>query len=171
MAPWLACVQEHRRTYEGCRDLHQTQLVLAAVSGGGRGLREREPPSFGSMQADLRTYFEMPEDGQEPRGNHASEAFPCCIAKCRCALQHRALQGWSQEPSRQFSALGGVSCRRVSTPLAATKRVFGVMQYGAPPTTDARSEIGPVGSWVLPLIRPLISRSLRTSRDSPLPPH
>src|SRR6266550_5282810 len=102
MAPWLACVREHRRSYEGCRDLHQTQLVLAAVSGGGRGLREREPPSFGPMQADLRTYFEMPEDGQEPRGNHASEAFPCCIAKCRCALQHRALQGWSQEPSRQF---------------------------------------------------------------------
>src|SRR5438445_7474087 len=74
MAPWAACLRERRRTYEGCRDLHQTRSVLAAVSGGGRGLREREPPSFGPMQEDLRTCFETSEDGQEPRGNHASGA-------------------------------------------------------------------------------------------------
>src|SRR2546428_10046535 len=74
MAPWAACLRERRRTYEGCRDLHQTRSVLAAVSGGGRGLREREPPSLGPMQEDLRICFETPEDGQEPRGNHASEA-------------------------------------------------------------------------------------------------
>src|ERR1700756_5593019 len=74
MAHWAACVRERRRTYEDCRDLHQTRSVLAAVSGGGRGLREREPPSFGPMQEDLRTCFETPEDGQGPRGNHASGA-------------------------------------------------------------------------------------------------
>jgi hypothetical protein len=54
--------------------LHQTRSVLAAVSGGWRGLREREPPSFGPMQEDLRICFETPEDGQAPRGNHASKA-------------------------------------------------------------------------------------------------
>src|SRR5262249_23338394 len=74
MAPWAAGVRERRRTYEGCRDLHQTRSVLAAVSGGGRALREREPPSFGPMQEDIRICFETPEDGQEPRGNRASEA-------------------------------------------------------------------------------------------------
>src|SRR5262249_11626667 len=73
MAPWAAGVRERRRTYEGCRDLHQTRSVLAAVSGGGRALREREPPSFGPMEEDIRICFETPEDGQEPRGNRASE--------------------------------------------------------------------------------------------------
>src|SRR5215831_16477731 len=78
MAPRAACVRERRRTYAGCRDLHQTPPVLAAVSGGRQALRERDPPSFGPRQEDLRICFETPEYGQEPQG-HASEA-PCCIA-------------------------------------------------------------------------------------------
>src|SRR5262249_15130578 len=73
MAPWAAGVRERRRTYEGCRDLHQTRSVLAAVSGGG-GALQRGPPSFGPLPEDLRICFETPEDGQEPRGNRASEA-------------------------------------------------------------------------------------------------
>jgi|SRR2546430_10789881 hypothetical protein len=72
MARWVAAVRERRRTYEGCRDLHQTRSVLAAVSGGRPALREREPPSFGPMQEDLRICFETPEGGQEPRGKGAS---------------------------------------------------------------------------------------------------
>src|SRR5438034_10955771 len=87
MAPWAACLRERRRTYEGCRDLHQTRSVLAAVSGGGRGLREREPPSLGPMQEDLRICFETPEDGQEPRGNQRSVHSNCmgCGIEPRCA--------------------------------------------------------------------------------------
>src|SRR5262245_59038878 len=88
MAPWAACLRERRRTYEGCRDSHQTRSVLVGVSAGG-GLREREPLSFGPMQEDLRICFETPEDGQEPRGNHASEPLmlhrkiPLCVATSR----------------------------------------------------------------------------------------
>src|SRR6266536_1115739 len=88
MAPWTADVQERRRTYEGCRDLHQTRSVLAALSGGGRALREREPPFFGPMQEDLRICFETPEDGQEPRGGRAWGADPYCSAEylVRCNM-------------------------------------------------------------------------------------
>src|SRR6266550_9379008 len=109
MAPWAVCVRERRRTYEGCRDLHQTRSVLAAVSGGGRGLREREPPSFGPMQADLRICFEMLEDGQEPHGNHASEApmlhrkISLCVATSRPSdgVKHRAgkFRHWASSPA------------------------------------------------------------------------
>jgi len=42
------------------------------VSGGRPALREREPPSFGPMQEDLRICFETPEGGQEHRGKGAS---------------------------------------------------------------------------------------------------
>src|SRR6266568_1585431 len=99
MARWAACVRERRRTYEGCRDLHQTRSVLAAVSGGWRGLREREPPSFGPMQEDLRICFETPGGEQEPRGNHASEALHiasqnivvrCNMARPRYEVKNRA---------------------------------------------------------------------------------
>ena len=70
MARLGASVRERKRTYEGCLDLHQTQSVLAAVSG-----RQAlgETPSFGPMQEDLRICFEAPEDGQEAGGNRASE--------------------------------------------------------------------------------------------------
>jgi hypothetical protein len=63
-----------------------------------------------------------------------------------CVATSRA-PGMESRTEQAISALGGVSCWRISTPLAATKRVFGVMQYGSPPTTDALSEIGPVGPW------------------------
>src|SRR5207253_3011328 len=99
MASWAACVRERRRTYEGCRDLHQTRSVLAAVSGGGRALRERDPPSFGPTQVDLRICFEILEDGQDPQGNRASGALQYCSAEYHCALQHGQPGGWSQEPS------------------------------------------------------------------------
>src|SRR5215468_11292790 len=101
MAPGAACVRERRRTYAGCRDLHQTPPVLAAVSGGRQALRERDPPSFGPRQEDLRICFETPEYGQEPHG-HASEA-PCCIAniivRCNMAAARHLVKN-----------LAGVSC-------------------------------------------------------------
>src|SRR5205823_14825824 len=99
MARWAACLREHRRTCEGCRDLHQTRSVLAAVSGRDRGLGEREPPSFGPMQEDPRICFETFEDGQEPRGNHAWETtlvasqnivVRCNIARPRDGVKNRA---------------------------------------------------------------------------------
>ena len=73
MARWVTSVRERRRTYEGCWDLHQTRSFLAAVSGGGRTLREREPPSSEPMQEDLRICFERLEDGQESCGDLARE--------------------------------------------------------------------------------------------------
>src|SRR2546430_13758278 len=119
MARWVAAVRERRRTYEGCRDLHQTRSVLAAVSGGRPALREREPPSFGPMQEDLRICFETPEGGQEHRGKGASGdtyiASQHIIVRCNMAY----LQGWSQESSRQFrgssTRLYRSRCRKVST--------------------------------------------------------
>src|SRR5262249_36516786 len=78
--------------YEGCRDLHQTRPVLATVSGGGRALREQEPPSFGPMQEGIRICFETPEDGQDPRGNHASGApILQCEKKSLCDATWRPL--------------------------------------------------------------------------------
>ena len=68
------------------------------MSGGGRGLREREPPSFGPMQADLRICFEMLEDGQEPHGNHASEALilhrkiSLCVATSRAPVMESSTE-------------------------------------------------------------------------------
>src|SRR5262249_11844300 len=101
-----AGVRERRRTYEGCRDLHQTRSVLAAVSGGGWALRDHEPPSFGPMQEDPRICFERPEDGQEPRGIRASGAHLYCTAQHHCALQHGEPQRCSQEPSRKMDHPG-----------------------------------------------------------------
>src|SRR5262245_40325919 len=74
MAPWVACVRERRRTYEGCRDLHQIRLVLAAVWGGARALHASEQPFFVPMQEGLRICVETPEDGQELPGTCASAA-------------------------------------------------------------------------------------------------
>src|SRR5262249_33843583 len=89
MAHWAACLRGRRRTYEGSRDLHQTRSVLAAVPGGRWGLRQREPPSFGPMQEDLRICFETPGDWQEPRGKHASGALHIAsqniIVRCNIA--------------------------------------------------------------------------------------
>src|SRR5262249_61339066 len=90
--------RERRRQHGGGGVWPQPPPVLAAVSGGRQALRERDPPSFGPRQEDLRICFETPEYGQEPHG-HASEA-PCCIAKYHCALQHGGRQARSQEPSR-----------------------------------------------------------------------
>src|SRR5262249_14987136 len=98
MPPGAAGLQERRRTYEGCRDLHQTRSVLAAVSGVGRAPRERVPPSFGPLQEGLRIWFETPEEGQEPRGNRASGARPCCLL-CTATYEREKR---SQEPSREF---------------------------------------------------------------------
>src|SRR6478752_4706353 len=94
MAPWAAGIRERRRTCEGCRDLHQTRSVLAAVSGDGRALRE--PPSFGPMQEDLRIYFERLEGVQEPCGNRASNGTLYCNATYHCAPQRGEPQGGSQ---------------------------------------------------------------------------
>src|SRR4029453_17864945 len=118
MAPWAACLRERKRTYEGCRDLHQTRSVLAAVSGGGWRLRERELPSFGPMQEDLRICFETPEDGQEPRGNHASEAphiasqnivVRCNMARPRDGVKNRAgnFRRWRRFMPVCFDAISG----------------------------------------------------------------
>src|SRR6478735_2670840 len=85
MARWAAGFRERRRTCEGCRDLHQTRSVLAAVSGRGRGLGEREPPSFGPMQEGARICFEMVGYGQKTPGTPASEAL-------LIALQHIVVQ-------------------------------------------------------------------------------
>ena len=105
MAPLATGVRERRRTSEGCRDLHQTRSVLAAVSGG-RALRDHEPLSFGPMQEDPRICFETLEDGQEPRGNRASGIHLYCIARYHCALQHGEPQRCSQEPSRKMDHPG-----------------------------------------------------------------
>src|SRR5262249_42633788 len=80
MPPGAAGLQERRRTYEGCRDLHQSRSVLAAVPGGGRAPRERVPPSLGPLQEGLRICFETPEGRQAPGGNRASGAHLYRIA-------------------------------------------------------------------------------------------
>src|SRR5437899_2242684 len=106
MARWAAGLRGRRRTCEGCRDLHQTRSVLAAVSGRGRGLREREPPSFGPMQEGARICFEMVRYGQKTRGDPASEAL-------LIALQHIVVQ-----------------CNMVSPGDGVKNRVWGVQAHG-----------------------------------------
>src|SRR5262249_33723772 len=80
MAPWAEGVRERGRTYEGCRDLHQTRLVLAAAWLGGGALRERERPSFELMPEGLRISFETNEDGEE--------LLESCALHAHIASQH-----------------------------------------------------------------------------------
>src|SRR4029450_1948958 len=114
MAPWAVCLRERRRTYEGCRDLHQTRSVLAAVSGGWRGLREPEPPSFGPMQEELRICFATAGDGQEPRGNHALKtphiASQNIVVRCNIACPRDGVKNRAGNFRRRTSSAGiGIS--------------------------------------------------------------
>src|SRR5262249_2976430 len=99
MARLVASVRERTRTYEGCRDLYQTQSVPVAVSGCRQAPREREPPSFGPLQEGLRICFETLENREEPGGNRASRDhllrrnIPLCVAAWH-------LQGRSQVRGR-----------------------------------------------------------------------
>src|SRR5438034_315278 len=97
MVPSAACVWERKRTYGVCRDLHQTQSVLAAVSGRG-ALRESDLPSLELTQEDLRICFEATEDGQGPRGNRASDFIHVATQTSLCIAKWGA-QRWSQEAS------------------------------------------------------------------------
>src|SRR5262245_61499719 len=89
MAPWAVGVRERGRTYEGCRDLHQTRLVLAAAWRGGGTLQEREPLSFEQMPEGLRISFERTQDGEERLENRALHG-PYCVAAYHCASQYGA---------------------------------------------------------------------------------
>ena len=91
MTPWAVGVRERGRTYEGCRDLHQTGLVLAGAWRGGGTLWERETPSFELMPEGLRISFETTEDGEELLESRALHGL-YCVAPYRCALQYEALR-------------------------------------------------------------------------------
>src|SRR6266436_7296095 len=68
MAPWAACLRERRRTYEGCRDLHQTRSVLAAVSGGGRGYASASRLLSGRCKKTFEFASKRPKTGKNLAG-------------------------------------------------------------------------------------------------------
>src|SRR6516164_8648389 len=109
MAPWAAGLWERRRTYGGCRDLHQNRSVLAAVSGGGRAPHQQEPPSFGPRLEDLRICFEIRESRASAPLHIASQNIivHCNMASQRYGVKNRAYFAIvSATLSLQMSQLG-----------------------------------------------------------------
>jgi hypothetical protein len=66
---------------------------------GGGGYANASRLLSGRCKKTFEFASKRPKTGKNLAGI-THRKHPCCIAKYRCALQHRAPQEWSQEPNR-----------------------------------------------------------------------